>query len=250
MRQRPSVVTLFRAVAVCGFVLAALPQVSAQSAAVVPFSSAKPGTAMPQGWHVLKLGSLKNLTEYKFVEDGGAIVLSARAENAASGLIQDVKIDVTKTPVMQFRWKITKLIDGADNAVAAKEDSPVRIILGFDGDKSKHTLGEKTSSALAKAATGRELPYAQLVYVWANTYPVGTVIPNPHTKRVRMLVAVSGSGEAGKWVTLSRNVVEDFKKAFGEEPGTLTDVGILTDTDNTGGSAEAWYGDIKFVATP
>ena len=78
------------------------------------------------------------------------------------------------------------------------------------------------------------------------TSPVGTIIENPHTKRVQMVVAASGAANVGKWVVLKRNVYEDFKRAFGEEPGRLMEVGILTDTDNTGGSAEAWYGDIEF----
>ena len=62
-----------------------------------------------------------------------------------------------------------------------------------------------------------------------------------------ILVASSGAGGVGKWQTLSRNVLEDFCRAFGEEPGMLTDVGVLTDTDNTQSSAEAWYGDIRFL---
>ena len=86
--------------------------------------------------------------------------------------------------------------------------------------------------------------------MWANKGAVGTVIENPHTKRVEMVVAVTGGAEVGKWVTVTRNVVEDFKKAFGEEPGMMQDVGILTDTDNTGASVEAWYGDIRFLASP
>ena len=223
---------------------------------VVPFSAAKPGTALPSGWEVLSLGSTKTPTEFKFVEEAGAIVLKAHAEAAASGLNHRVKFDMRtyapkgQTPIIQFHWKVASLIEGADNRVASKEDSPVRIVLGFEGDKSKLTFGEKTKSLLAKSATGKELPYAQLIYVWANQYPVGTVIANPHTKRVEMVVAVSGAAEVGKWVTISRNVVDDFKKAFGEEPGLMTDVGILTDTDNTGATVDAWYGDIQFLAAP
>lgn len=217
---------------------------------VTPFSSARPGTDLPAGWQPLKFGSFKNPTQYKFVEDQGQVVLDAKADNAASGLIHPVKFDIRSAPIIQFRWKISNLIEGADNSVASKEDSPVRITLGFDGDKSKLTFGEKTASALAKQGTGRDLPYAQLVYVWANTAPVGTVIANPHTKRVEMIVAVSGAAQVGKWVTLNRNVVEDFRRAFGEDPGLLTDVGVLTDTDNTNGSVEAWYGDIRFLPAP
>ena len=245
-----SSVTLLRAIAVCGLVLATLSHASAQGASVVPFSSGKPGTALPRGWMLVKFGALKNVTEYKFVEDEGGVVLNAKADNAASGLVQEIKFDVKTAPMIQFRWKISKLIDGADNAVASKEDSPVRVSLGFEGDRSKLTIGEKTKSSLAKTGTGREIPYAQLVYVWANQYPVGTVIPNPHTKRVQFVVAGTGSADFGKWVTIKRNVVEDFKKAFGEEPGMLTEVGVLTDTDNTGGSVEIWYGDIQFSAAP
>ena len=215
---------------------------------VTPFSAAKPGAALPQGWEPLTFGSLKTPTKYDLVDSDGTVVARARADAAAAGLNFPVKFDVRSAPVVEFRWKIAKLIDGADSRVAAKEDSPVRLVLGFDGDKSKLTFKERTASALARSATGKELPYAQLIYVWSNSEPVGTVIENTHTRRVRMLVAATGAGNAGKWVTLTRNVPEDFKRAFGEDPGMLTDVGIMTDTDNTGASVEAWYGDIRFLA--
>ena len=215
---------------------------------VTPFSAAKPGAALPQGWEPLTFGSLKTPTKYDLVESDGTVVARARADAAAAGLNFPVKFDVRSAPVVEFRWKIAKLIDDADSRIAAKEDSPVRLVLGFDGDKSKLTFKERTASALARSATGKELPYAQLIYVWSNSEPVGTVIENTHTRRVRMLVAATGAGNAGKWVTLTRNLPEDFKRAFGEDPGMLTDVGIMTDTDNTGASVEAWYGDIRFLA--
>jgi hypothetical protein len=218
----------------------------AQKQPVTPFSSAAQGTALPSGWQVLKFSSLKRQTEYKLVEDQGAVVLDAKAEAAASGLLAVVDFDIKPAPVMQWRWKIRNLIDDQDNSNAAKEDSPARISLGFEGDKSKLGFRDRTASSLAKAGSGRELPYAQLVYIWSNDKPVGTIIENPHTKRVQMVVAASGAANVGKWVPLKRNVYDDFKRAFGEEPGRLMEVGILTDTDNTGGSAEAWYGDIEF----
>ena len=234
---------------VIGMMVAAIaPAQSVESAALVaPFSAAKPGTTLPKGWIPLSLGSHKQPTAYNFVEDGGQLVLHAHAEAAASALLHPVNFDIRSAPVLQWRWKISQVIADADNKVASREDSPARITLGFDGDRSRLTLKEKTASVLAKTASGRDLPYAQLVYVWSTAAPVGTVIANPHTKRVQMVVAVSGSANAGKWVTLSRNVHDDFKRAFGEEPGALTDVGVLTDTDNTGATVDAWYGDIRFV---
>lgn len=232
-------------------VAAALPAAAQSMQAgqlVTPFSAARPGTALPRGWEPLSFGSLKTPTKYDFVENDGTVVLRARADGAAGGLNFPVKFDIASAPVVEFRWKVAKLIDDADNRVAAKEDSPVRLVLGFDGDKSKLTFKERTASALARSATGKDLPYAQLIYVWSNAEQVGTVIENTHTRRVRMVVAATGAANAGKWVTISRNVLEDFKRAFGEDPGTMTDVGIMTDTDNTGASAEAWYGDIRFLA--
>ena len=214
---------------------------------VAPFSSAKPGGPLPRGWVPFILGASKRLTDYTLVDDQGRVVLHAKAEGAASALSCAVNFDIRAAPLVEWRWKVANLIEGADNSVSSKEDSPARVVLGFDGDRSRFSILERSSSALAKNVTGRELPFAQLMYVWSNRAPVGTIIPNPHTRRVQMVVASTGAAGVGKWQSLSRNVIEDFRRAFGEEPGMLTDVGVLTDTDNTGGAAEAWYGDIRFL---
>ncbi len=214
---------------------------------VAPFSSAKPGTSMPPGWVPFIIASGKRPTEYRLVDDQGQTVLNAKAEGAASALSSAVKFDIRAAPMIEWRWKVANLIEGADNSVSSKEDSPARVVLGFDGDRAKFNVIERASAAVSKSTNNRDLPVSQLIYIWSNKVPVGTIIPNPHTKRVQMVVASSGPAGVGKWQTLSRNVLEDFRRAFGEEPGMLTDVGVLTDTDNTGGSAEAWYGDIRFV---
>jgi hypothetical protein len=65
-----------------------------------------------------------------------------------------------------------------------------------------------------------------------------------------MIVAASGSDRVGSWQEISRNLLEDYRRAFGEEPGRITAIGIMTDTDNTGGRAQAWYGDIAFGKLP
>ena len=217
---------------------------------LAPFSAASVGTTLPAGWTELRLGPLKTPTVYRFVEDRGVVVLHAHAEAAASGLLTPVRFDINATPILQWRWKIAQLIEGADNAVASLEDSPVRIILNFDGERSRLSVADRTSSALAKRVTGRELPYAELMYIWSNRAPVGTVIANPHTHRVEMVVATSGPANVGQWVTVRRNVVEDFRRAFNEAPGLLFEVGVLTDTDNTGATVDAWYGDLRFLPPP
>ena len=210
-----------------------------------PFSTARPGASLPRGWEPVRLTERKKLTDYALIDVDGIVVLHASAVGAASGLAQFTKFDIRNAPVVDWRWKVSALIEGADNRVAAKEDSPARLLFAFDGDKSRLPLVERAIFYVTEKLSGRQLPYALLQYVWAATIPVGTVIEHPYTRRVRMLVVASGPGGVGKWQSLSRNVFDDFRRAFGEEPGALTGVGVLTDTDNTGGSVEAWYGDIR-----
>jgi len=211
-----------------------------------PFSAGKPGAAVPPGWERIRFSDRKTPTEYTLVEDDGVVVLHAKAVAAASGLAQFTVFDVKSAPIVEWRWKASDLIDGADNRVAAKEDAPARLVFAFDGDKSRLPLVERAVFYVAQKLSGRELPYALLQYVWASRLPVGTVIEHPYTRRVRMIVVASGAGGVGKWQSFSRNLYDDYRRAFDEEPGDLTGIGVLTDTDNTGGSVEAWYGDIRF----
>ena len=213
---------------------------------LMPFSAGRPGAPAPPGWEVVRLTDRKRLTTYDLVADSGTVVLHAAADASASVLAHRTAFDVRAAPIIQWRWRIDRLIEGADNRVAAREDSPVRLVFEFDGDKSKLPFRDRAVFLVSNAASGHELPYATLMYVWSNTLPVGTVVPNPHTRRVMMVVAASGAAEVGRWQTLRRNIHDDFVRAFGEQPGRLTAVGVLSDTDNTGEKVEAWYGDIQF----
>ena len=126
----------------------------------------------------------------------------------------------------------------------------MRIVISFNGDIEKLPLGERLFFDNMRLLTGRQMPYATLMYIWENRVPVGAVIPNRHTSRVKMIVAASGPRGLGRWQRVTRNVAEDYRRAFGEEPGTITGVGIMTDTDNTGAVAQAYYGDIAFRQKP
>lgn len=211
-----------------------------------PFSSGKPGSGVPRGWEPVKLSDRKRPTTYALVQDGDSVVLHAHADAAASGLAQFTRFDIRSAPIVEWRWKVSSLVEDADNRIGAKEDSPVRLLFAFDGNKSRLPLLERSVFYITEKMSGRELPYALLQYIWAREIPVGTILEHPYTRRVRLLVVASGPGGIGRWHSLTRNLHDDFRRAFHEEPGLLTGVGVLTDTDNTGGSVEAWYGDIQF----
>lgn len=100
---------------------------------------------------------------------------------------------------------------------------------------------------LVRAVTGEEMPYATLMYVWGNKRAVGTVIHSARTDRIRKIVVESGSSGLGRWLEYERDVRADFERAFGEAPGPLVGVAIMTDTDNTRSSATAWYGPVRLL---
>jgi len=120
-------------------------------------------------------------------------------------------------------------------------------VVTFDGDRSKLPLDERLFADNFRLFTKQEFPYAILMYIWENRAPVGRVIDNLHTSRIKMIVADSGAENLGKWRSETRNVYEDYRRAFGEEPPPIRSIGIMTDSDNTGADAEAYYGDILFL---
>lgn len=233
-------------VAIAGMSAASAEPTSLEGAPLVlPFSTAPPGPGSPRGWEMIRLSERKRLTHYDVVSDHGAAVLRARAEGSASVLAYPTTFDIRAAPVVGWRWKVGDLIPDADNRFGGRDDSPARVIFAFDGNKSRLPLTDRAVFLLARAA-GHDLPYATLMYVWSNDQPVGALLPNPHTRRVQMVVAASGAKGVGAWQSIRRNLLDDFRRAFGEEPGRMIAVGVMTDTDNTGAFAEAWYGDIGF----
>ena len=209
------------------------------------FSSLRPGPSLAP-WTPVTIAFGKHHTRYDLVDDAGTTVLHAIADDSASALACRMHLALRDAPTIAWRWKIAKLIADADSREASREDAPARIVLEFDGDTRKLPLLERGIYAVARRVSGRELPYATLMYIWSNHERVGAVLPNPHTRRIQMIVATSGEAGVNAWQAVSRNVHDDFVRAFGEEPGMLTAVGVMTDTDNTNGHAEAWYGDIRF----
>jgi hypothetical protein len=234
------------ALALCVAAPAALAQAGGS---IAPFSAASAGSAIPAPWGPVKINDRKIPTRYDLVTDDGVVVLHARADKAASGLGQKVQVDLKETPWLSWRWKVAAPVPDADPSSASREDAPARIVMEFEGDKSKLGFQDRAADNLAAKLSGRPLPYATLMYIFAENVPIGTVIPNPHTRRIQMIVVDNGAG-VRKWNALSRNIREDYRKVFGEEPQALATIGVLTDADNTGTSAEAWYGDLKLSAQP
>jgi Protein of unknown function (DUF3047) len=195
-------------------------------------------------WHPVTIPG-KRLTNY--VEDikGGRRALRADADASASLWRRKVDIRGDKLTDVRWSWWIDGSIPGADLTEADQSDSPARIVMAFDGDRARLPQRTRMMFELARTLSGEEPPYASLMYVWSSTLPVGTVVKSHRSDRIRKIVIDSGPASLGRWREHRRNVAEDFERAFGEPPGRMIGVALMTDADNTGAQARAWYGPIE-----
>ncbi len=192
----------------------------------LPFSSLKPGAPLP-GW--LKPYAFPNRprhTEFALVEDEGRTVLRARAQASTSGLARELSVDPRRYPLLAWRWKTMNLIAKSDMGSKAGDDFPVRLYLSFEGNRRA------------------------LCYVWDARRPVGSIAPNAYSDRVQMVVADSGPAQLGRWIAHERDYAADFRRAFGSDAPALEGVIVSADTDNTGESAESYFGDVTFRSRP
>ena len=208
------------------------------------FSAAEAGGTLPAGWKPLTFKNIEKHTAYTLVKDGDAVVVKAEAQASASGLIREIKVDPKEYPIVQWRWKVTNILEKGDVRRKEGDDYPARLYITFEYDPQKLSFMDRMKYSLVKALYGQYPPLAALNYIWESQAAQGTVVPNPFTDRAMMIVVKSGSEKLNQWVTEERNLYEDYKRAFGEEPPAISGVAIMTDTDNTGESAVAYYGDI------
>ena len=219
---------------------------AAQQPPEIPrFSTAKPGGAPPPEWKHLQLASFKTNTEYMTVIEDGAVVVRAMAHSSASFLGLQTDFDPHKFPMLSWRWKVAQGIPAANTADQAKEDAPVRLMVAFAGDTSKLSFKDRFAASAAQTISGQTLPYATVMYVWGSKVAVDSITTNSRSARIKMIAVAADDQGIGKWQSYTRNLVDDFKHAFGEEPGNVTSLQLMTDTDNTGSDAQAYYGDVS-----
>jgi hypothetical protein len=189
----------------------------------------------------------KTPTVFRYARKDGRDAMAVTAASSASMLRQAVRIEPQHLGHLRFSWLVPELMAHADLASREADDSPVRLILAFEGDRSRFSPRDRMLSELARALTGEELPYATLMYVWCNKREPGSVVASPRTDRIRTLVLESGAGRLNRWLDYDRDIRADFERAFGEPPGALVSVGVMTDSDNTRSIARAWYGPVRLV---
>ncbi|WP_339641752.1 DUF3047 domain-containing protein [uncultured Porticoccus sp.] len=170
-------------------------------------------------------------TDYALVPDDGRQVLRADSRASASGLYREIAIDLKQTPLLNWSWKVNDLLTGNNERHKAGDDYPARLYVVFSGGL-------------------RFWRTRAINYVWSSNQPAGSEWPNAFTSNARMIAVRGSRGLQDQWVQEQRDVLADYRRLFGEDPGEIAAVALMTDTDNTGLSARAWYGDIWFSAAP
>jgi len=180
-----------------------------------------------QGWEPK---SFKGFTEYNLVQENGKTVVKAVSTATASGLVKKISFDPKKYRYLSWSWKIDHTVAGEDERTKAGDDYAARIYVIFAGRYFWQTKA--------------------INYVWANQLKKGEYIANPFSTNVMMVPVQSGQENTGQWFTEERDILADYRKLFGSDPHEASAIAIMTDTDNTGTKATAWYGDIIMSTLP
>lgn len=213
---------------------------------VASFSTSHPGLVLPEGWKPLTFKKVSKQTRYELVRVGEAMVVKATSEASASGLTKEVRIDPKEYPIVRWRWKVDNLLKNSDVSRKDGDDYPARLYITFEYDPEKVSFSKKLKYKAGRVIFG-DIPVAALNYIWETRTPAGTVVENAYTDFAQMIVVESGPRKVGIWVDEERNIYEDYKKAFGEDPPMINGVAIMSDTDDTKERVTAYYGDITFV---
>jgi len=192
----------------------------------------------------------KPQTTYSAVLKDGRHAIAAVSDRSASLWRWNKRLPSEQIGEVSFSWWVNSPVDGGHVADMHKDDASARVLFAFDGDVASLPMRTRMLFELAEALTGEPPPYATLMYVWDTQAPVGSVIINSRTDRVRKIVVDSGTDRLGRWRDHKRDLAADFRLAFGEAPGALQSVAVMTDSDNTRSRAQAWYGPLTLHALP
>lgn len=156
--------------------------------------------------------------------------LTAYSSNSASGIFYRLRFDPKEYPIVSWRWKVLKFPDKSKSGTGGK------------GWIEKDDYAARFYVIFPKLSFNRT---KTLEYIWDKDLPEGTILTSPYFKNIKIIVAESGESNKGNWVYEKRDILKDYKECFGTEPGCVGAIAIMTDTDNTASTAEAYYDEIK-----
>ena len=204
-------------------------------------------TTPPAPWQVIRFDKRIPPTQYQVISWDGVVAVEAKANASMALLARPLSVDLTRTPVLCWQWRVDAPLKTADMATKQGDDYAARVYLAFSLPTENIDFITKAKLKLARSLYGNHVPDAALNYVWDNRYPVGTQRSNAYTDRTQMIVLRSGPKYAGVWVTERRNILADAILSFDTDRVSPTLLAVAADTDNTGERAHSGFADLHFV---
>lgn len=196
-----------------------------------------------ENWKPLVFPKIPRHSLYSIEADGAFRYLKAQSDASSSGLIYTGQFDVYTYPKIRWRWKVDNLYVGEQvNKAGAKEgdDYPIRIYVIFQYDPERADPIQRLTYSAAKRRHGEYPPHSALNYVWASNVSPEPTMTNPYTSRSKMIFLQMGDTLKGRWVEESVNVLEDYRRVFGENPPATASLAIMNDSDDTGQSSVSY----------
>jgi Protein of unknown function (DUF3047) len=206
-------------------------------------TTAPPQPQMAEDWHDVPLPG-KRRTAYRWELMPEGRVLVAQADSSASMYRKRVARPADTLRDVEFSWMAQELPEGGDVSDAGACDAAARVLFAFGGDHARLSARNQLMFELARTLTGEAPPFATLAYVWDTSAPVGRVVMHPRSDRIRKIVVESGRDGLRQWKRYRRTLSTDYKLAFGEAPGPLLAMAVMTDGDNTRSTLTTRYRDI------
>jgi len=215
-----SLTGLAKLVLICTLIFSSAPTWASDSVVIADFSRGVGANGVPLGW---ELKEKSGKADCLVVEDCDRYAVRLRSKDTSFSLQKEVDVDVREYPVLIWDWKVTGLPKGGDFRISRKDDQAAQLFLAFSKTKI-------------------------LVYIWDTTAPQGLMqnAPSPPFTSIKAVVVRSGPNDTGKWITETRNVYEDYRKLFGNEPPRLGGMRLQINSQHTETSAESYFADVVF----
>ena len=187
---------------------------------IADFSPGIDAKGVPPGWQVKEKSGK---ADFAVVKDGDLHALALRSANTSFSLQKEVKVDVKQYPLLSWKWKVTKLPKDGDFRKSRTDDQAAQLFVAFTKTKA-------------------------IVYIWDTTAPQGlmeSTSPVPFMT-VKVVVVRSGTADLGKWIAETRNVYEDYKKFYGDEPPVVSGMRLQINSQHTETSGESYFADVIF----
>ncbi len=205
--------------------------VHAQSFVVTNFSEVVPlmnENNVPDTW---SLKIWEGTPEITIRDENHEKVIHLKSHQSSIALYREVEFELDTSPILTWNWKVTILPKEANSSLESQDDQAAGIYVVFP----------RFPAFINSQVIG---------YIWDNELPEGTVVKSPKNSQVHYVVVRSGYSDLGKWISESRNVLEDYNRIYGEHPPDIGGISFMIDSDDTQSSAESYFGKVKFHNIP